>query len=304
MLPPPTISRLVRFGKYEADIKSGEFRKCGLKIRLQAQPFRVLAMLLERPGEVVIREDLQHCLWPDNTFVDFDVGLNKAIKKLRAALCDSAECPRYIETLPKRGYRFIAQVEEAPAREPSPRRGRGRLQQRHWRIMLAAGASAALLGVVLAFNIGGLRGRVPAAVSERRTGAPSNVESLAVLPFENLSRDPEQESFADGMTEALITELAKVGVPKVTSRTSVMRYKQTTKPLPEVARELNVGAIIEGTVQRSGSRARVTANLLTTKTDKHLWAETYECEDCDVLIFEREVAQDIARRIRPRVTLR
>ncbi len=243
MLPPLAVSCLVRFGNYEADLASGELRKGGLKIRLQAQPFRVLAMLLERPGEVVTREDLQRCLWPDHTFVDFDLGLNKAIKKLREALGDSAEGPRYIETLPKRGYRLIASVE-----------------------------------------------------------ARSNVQSLAVLPFENLSRDPKQETFADGMTEALITELAKVNALKITSRTSVMRYKRTKKPLPEVARELNVGAIIEGTVQRSGSHVRITANLLEARTDKHLWAESYEREARDVLEVEGAVARDIAGKIPAKLT--
>jgi TolB-like protein/DNA-binding winged helix-turn-helix (wHTH) protein len=304
MLPPPTISCLVHFGEYEADFKSGELRKCGVKIRLQAQPFRVLAMLLERPGEVVTRKDLQHCLWPDNTFVDFDVGLNKAIKKLREGLCDSAEGPRYIETLPKRGYRFIAQVEEASAQEPSPRQRRGSVLERRWQITLAAGAFAGLLGVVLALNLGGLHGRVLAVVSERPPAALSTGQSLAVLPFENLSRDPEQDSFADGMTATLINELAKVDVLKVTSRTSVMRYKQTKQPLPEIARELKVGAIIEGTVQHSKSRVRITANLLETRADKPLWAEAYEGDDHDVLTLEGEVAQDIARRIRTKLSPR
>ncbi len=301
MLPPPTISGLVRFGNYEADLKSGELRKCGLKVRLQAQPFRVLAMLLERPGEVVTRENLQHCLWPDNTFVDFDVGLNKAIKKLREALCDSAEGPRYVETLPKRGYRFIAPIEDGSDAESAQREREGSLVRRGWRISLVAGAFAGLLGVVFAANLGGLRGRMLGIVSERHPEARSKVESLAVLPFENLSQDPEQESLADGMTEALITELAKVEKLKVTSRTSVMRYKQTKRPLPEVAHELNVSAIIEGTVQRSGSRVRITANLLEGKTDKHLWADAYERDNRDILTFEDEVAQDIARRIRSKL---
>ncbi|MBZ5565065.1 MAG: winged helix-turn-helix domain-containing protein [Acidobacteriia bacterium] len=297
MLPPPTASRLVSFGRYEVDLKTGELRKNGLKIRLQAQPFQLLAMLLERPGEVVTREDLQHRLWPGNTFVDFEVGLNKAIKKLRGALCDSAAGPRYIETLPRRGYRFIAKVEEGTADKPAQRHPERALLPKRWRIMLVAGASAGLVGVVLAINLAGLRSRVLAVVSELHAGAPTKVESLAVLPFENLSSDPEQESFADAMTEALTTELGKVDALKVTSRTSVLRYKQTKKPLPEIARELNVGAILEGTVQRSGSRVRITANLLEGRTDKHLWAEAYERETRDMLVLESEVARDIAGKI-------
>ncbi len=297
MLPPPTISGLVRFGKYEADLKSGELRKGGLKIRLQAQPFRVLAMLLERRGEVVTREDLQHCLWPENTFVDFEVGLNKAIKKLRDALGDSAESPRCIETLPKRGYRFIAQIERQPPLAPTQVRPWGAVLRRNWRVALVGAVAASLLAGVLGANLAGLRTRVLGAVSGRPPGVRPDVESLAVLPFETLSRGPEQESFADGMTEALITELAKANKLKVTSRTSVMRYKQTKKPLPEVARELNVGAIVEGTIQCSGSRVRITANLLEGRTDKHLWAEAYERETRDVLALESEVAREIAGKI-------
>ncbi len=301
MLPPPTISGLVRFGKYEADLKSGELRKCGLKIRLQAQPFRVLALLIEHPGEVVSREELQRRLWPENTFVDFEVGLNKAIKKLRDALCDSAESPRCIETLPKRGYRFIAQIEPQPPLARTEERPREEGLRRHWRAAVVGGVAASLLGVVLAANPAGLRSRVLGVVSGRPSDVRTDAESLAVLPFETLSRGPEQESFADGMTEALITELAKVNKLKVTSRTSVMRYKQTKKPLPEVARELNVGAIVEGTIQCSGSRMRITANLLEGRTDKHLWAEAYERETRDVLALESEVARDIAAKIPPKL---
>ncbi len=297
MLPPPTASRLVRFGRYEVDLKTGELRKNGLKIRLQEQPFHVLAMLLENPGEVVSREELQRRLWPENTFVDFEVGLNKAIKKLRDALCDSAECPRCIETLPKRGYRFIAQIEPQPPLAPTEERSRGAGLRRHWRAALVGAVAASLLGVVLAANPAGLRTRALGIVSGRPSDVRIDAESLAVLPFETLSRGPEQESFADGMTEALITELAKVNKLKVTSRTSVMRYKQTKKPLPEVARELNVGAIVEGTIQCSGGRVRITANLLEGKTDKHLWAEAYERETRDVLVLESEVARDIAGKI-------
>ncbi len=297
MLPPPTTSRLARFGRYEVDLKTGELRKNGLKIRLQEQPFHVLAMLLENPGEVVSREELQRRLWPENTFVDFEVGLNKAIKKLRDALCDSAECPRYIETLPKHGYRFIAQIDRQPPLAPTEGHPPGTALRRHWRVALVGALAASMLGVVLGANLAGLRTRVLGAVSGRPPGVRPDVESLAVLPFETISRGPEQESFADGMTEALITELAKVNKLKVTSRTSVMRYKLTKKPLPEVARELNVGAIVEGTIQCSGSRVRITANLLEGRTDKHLWAEAYERETGDVLALESEVARDIAGKI-------
>jgi len=235
---------VVRFGAYEVDLRAGELRKQGLRIRLPEQPFQVLAILLEHPGEVIKREDLQKRLWPDGTFVDFEQGLNAAVKRLREALDDSAEAPRLIETLPRRGYRFIG--------------------------TLAASAG--------------------------------RIESLAVLPLENLSRDPEQEYFAEGMTEALITNLAKIGALRVASRTSAMQYKGVRKSLREIARELQVDVIVEGTVQRSGDRVRISAQLLHAPTDTHLWAEVYDRDLRDVLALQSEVAQAIAREIRIKLT--
>jgi len=250
--------RCVRFGVFEVDLRTGEVRKAGLKIRLQEQPLQVLAMLLEHAGEMVTRAELQKKLWSDHTYVDFDHGVNTAINKIRQALGDSAENPRFIETVARRGYRFIAPVEGSAAFQAAPGDAR----------------------------------RTPAL----------QVQSIAVLPLKNLSRDSEQEYFADGMTEALITNLGKIGALRVISRTSVMRYKGTKKPLPEIARELNVDAIVEGTVQRSGDRVRVTANLLHAPTDRHLWAEIYERDLRDVLALQSDVAQAIANEIKIKLT--
>jgi TolB-like protein/DNA-binding winged helix-turn-helix (wHTH) protein len=300
--------RLVRFGPFEADLRTGELRKQGLKVKLHGQPFQVLAMLLEHPGDLVTREEIREKLWPRDTFIDFEHSVNSAIKRLREVLGDDATTPRFIETLPRHGYRFIAPVEGALAPVFSPAKGgdagitatagarRVRLQRR-WAAGAIFSVPVALLAILVGLNVAGLRDRL------LRHAAPvPKIESIAVLPLENLSGDPEQEYFADGMTDALITNLGKIKALRVISRTSVMRFKQTTKPLPEVGRALNVDAVVEGTVQRSGNRVRITANLLYAPTDRHLWAETYERELGDVLALQGDVARAIADQIRISVT--
>jgi TolB-like protein/DNA-binding winged helix-turn-helix (wHTH) protein len=301
-----------RFGVFEVDLRSGELHKHGIKIKLHDQPFQVLAMLLEHPSELVTREQLRLKLWPADTFVDFDVGLNSAIKRLRDALGDSAESPRYIETLPRRGYRFIASVEDdipaiAPGPLPSigtgqakaasvaklaedaPAAPKANLRPRSlWGLALAAAASLALL---LALNLPSLHRRA------QGTTIPLKIRSLAVLPLENLSRDADQEYFADGMTEALITDLGQIAELRVISRTSSMHYKGTRKTLPEIARELNVDAVIEGAVLRSGDRVRITAQLVQAASERHLWAESYERDLRDVLALQGEVARDVAKQV-------
>src|SRR2546427_8701824 len=234
----------VRFGVFALDFRASELRKQGGKVKLQEQPFQILQVLLQRAGEIVTREELQQKIWPSDTFVDFDHGLYNAIKRLREALGDSAETPRFVETLSRRGYRFVGKIEcEA-----------------------------------------------------------SRMRSLAVLPLENLSRDPEQEYFAEGLTEALITTLAKIGELRVVSRTSAMHYRGVHKPLHEIARELEVDAIVEGTVLRVEDRIRITAQLIDAPKETHLWAESYERDLRDVLALQAEVAQAIAREIRVKLT--
>jgi TolB-like protein/DNA-binding winged helix-turn-helix (wHTH) protein len=281
----------VRFGAFELDPESGELRKYGLLIHLRPQPLKVLALLAAHAGQAVTREGIRQQVWGDETFVDLEQGLNDCIKEIRAALGDDAEAPRYIQTLPRRGYRFIAPVEGAVAPLPSPAAGTRRLPLRPWALALPllAALGAAIL---LLLNVAGLRGRLlPRAM-------PPQIDSIAVLPLENLSRDPEQEHFADGMTEELITTLGQISALRVISRTSVMRYKGAKKPLPEIARELKVDAVIEGTVLRSGDRVRITANLLHAPTDRHLWAETYERDLGEILMLQRELARTVAREIR------
>lgn len=299
--PPPT---RLRFAVFEIDFRAGELRKHGLRIRLQEQPFQVLAMLLERRGEVVTREELQRRLWPADTFVDFDHGLNKAINKIREALNDSAETPRFIETVARRGYRFLAGV-PVTAAEPGPSTA-GELataeqarpsstppptdpvsshqpaKKRSW--LFAA-------GLILLFSA--------VALFALRSNKPSpSIHSLAVLPLESLSSDTSQDYFADGMTDELITALGQISALRVISRTSVMPYKKTRKPLPQIARELGVDAVVEGTVLHSGNQVRITAQLIAAPADKHLWAQSYEGDVRETLALQSQVATNIAEQIR------
>jgi TolB-like protein/DNA-binding winged helix-turn-helix (wHTH) protein len=266
--------RVTRFGPFDVDLRAGEFRKHGLKIRLQQQPFRVLALLLEHPGEVVTREELRQAIWPADTFVDFDEGLDATIYKVRNALGDSSENPRFVETLPRRGYRFIAPVEEVV-----PKTSRVR------NLLTFVGALTALmLALFLGLNLAGLRDRLLRRSSERR------IRSLLVLPLRNLSGDPSQDYFVDGMTDALITNLSKISALRVISHTSVNHFKGTNKPLHEIAAELQVDAVVEGSVEREADRVRITANLVQVFPEKHLWAESYDRDLRSILDLESEVA--------------
>jgi TolB-like protein/Tfp pilus assembly protein PilF len=239
-----THPRRIRFGVFLADLTTGEIRKNGIPLRMQRQPFAVLAALLERPGEMVSREELRKRLWPDGLFVDHERGLNKAVNRLREVLGDDPDHPTFIETLPQRGYRFLTQVDEE---RPASR----------------------------------------------------TAETIAVLPLENLSADPADEYFSDGMTDELISELAQMTSLHVISRTSVMRYKANgRKSLPEIASELRADVVIEGTVMRSGQKIRVTAQLIQAREDRHLWSQRYERELTDVLELQSDVARAVAREVR------
>jgi TolB-like protein/DNA-binding winged helix-turn-helix (wHTH) protein/Tfp pilus assembly protein PilF len=305
-------SNPIRFGVFEVRRDARELRKHGVRIKLEDQPFELLTALLEKPGDIVTRSELQARLWPEGTFVDFDKSLTKAVNKIRTALGDSPVAPRFIETLSGRGYRFIAPLdvvadlvpplglaEATPARTERPR---GASLQGWWIVAAASCAVVAIAAVLLALNVGSLHDRLRAALDLKRAVIPPGIDSIAVLPLENLSRDPEQEYFADGLTDDLITDLGKMITLRVISRTSVMQYTRTKKPLPEIARELNVDAAVEGTVQRSGRRVRVTAQLLQARTDRHLWAETYERDSADVIQLERQMAVAIAHEVTGRLS--
>lgn len=312
----------MRFGTFEADVKSCELRKHGLRLKLSEQPFQVLAMLLEKPGEIITREELRRRLWPCDTFVDFDHGLNNAVMRLREVLGDSSENPRFIETLPRKGYRFIAPVEfistphSSDPSSPELRHPLGASQGARdshaappagGRSSVATGRSRRLsLPRILVVSLGGVAILVPLFVitvyyargidaSKTRT---ERVPSLVVLPLENLSGDKEQDYFADGMTDDLTANLAKIRSLRVISRSTAMAYKGTRKPLSQIARELKVDAVVEGTVLRAGERVRITAELVQVSTDHHLWADTYESPLGDVLALQNRVSSAIVDEIR------
>jgi TolB-like protein/DNA-binding winged helix-turn-helix (wHTH) protein/Flp pilus assembly protein TadD len=281
----------LRFGVFEVDLGACELTKRGLRVRLQEQPFQVLAMLLERPGELVTREELQKKLW-GQTVVDFDHGLNKAVNKIREALGDSAENPRFVETVARRGYRFLADVtpiDTAADRRPDPETEERVLppppRPHRTRVWIGVGF-ALLLAASLSW------------IFYSQSHSSPKIRSLAVLPLESLSGDASQDYFADGMTDALIADLGQISALRVISRTSVMTYKRVRRPLPEIARELNVQAVVEGTVMRSGERVRITAQLIQVPEEKHLWAQSYEGDLQDALALQNNVARAIAEQIR------
>ncbi len=293
---PSSAPRIVRFGVFEFNRDSGELRKHGLRIKLRGQPLQVLTILLERPGEVVTREDLQKRLWPADMFVDFEHSLNSAIKRLRAALGDSADSPRFIETLARRGYRFIAPLSQTPAQPEGPVSEPAPAQQapavrRNPKLTKAVAAGALLAAAALIFFTV-LQHRAP----------PSSIRSLAVLPLANLSGDKDQDFFVDGMTDALRENLEGIRTLRVISRTSSVHYLGTTKSLPEIARELNVDAAVEGSVLRSGDHVRITVELVEAANERHLWGDSFEGDLKDVFALQAQVAGKIAAEIRVSLT--
>jgi TolB-like protein/DNA-binding winged helix-turn-helix (wHTH) protein/Flp pilus assembly protein TadD len=307
---------IYRFGLYIADLANGTLSRQGERVKLQEQPFRILTLLLERANEIVTREELCQAVWSEDTYVEFEGSLNAALKRVRYALRDSPDNPTFIETVPRRGYRFIAPVEYVEvvsAVEPSPRalpisdspaatttsspeptasyRGKG---------SIAAGIAAVALAIMIvavAMNVGGIREKwVRAAPAQSRT-----IGSLAVLPLEDLSSDPAQQYFADGITDELITDLAQIANLKVISRTSTIQYKGTKKSIPQIGKALGADALIEGTVERDANRVRIRVQLIDAASDHHLWARTYDRELRDVLLLQSEAARDIAQEIRGQV---
>jgi TolB-like protein/DNA-binding winged helix-turn-helix (wHTH) protein/Tfp pilus assembly protein PilF len=329
----------IRFGVvFELDLQAGELRKRGRRLKIQGQPIQILAMLVEHPGRVITREQVREKLWPSDTFVDFDHGLNNAVNRLREALGDSADAPSFIETLPRKGYRFISPVEvvvptpatpttltavsvnEMGARAPTDMAVHGGLGNgvepttlaeakpdagdkpaRHLRIGTRLAAMGLLsltvaAAVLMGLNVRGWRDRL-----FMRSPRPQ-IQSLAVLPLTNLSGDPEQEYFADGMTDSLITELGKIGSPRVISRQSVMQYKGSKKALQEIAGELRVDAVLEGTVEPSGDRVRVTVHLSQAFPERPLWAQEYDRNIRDTLSLQGEIARAITDEMQIKLT--
>jgi TolB-like protein/DNA-binding winged helix-turn-helix (wHTH) protein/tetratricopeptide (TPR) repeat protein len=287
---------VIRFGIFELDVSVGELRRRGVRLSIQGLPLQVLAILAAQPGRIVSREELRNRLWPADTFVDFDHSIRNAVARLREALHDSAEHPTYIETLPRRGYRFIGQVDSLPSESAPSTQQRDAIQANH----MAKGPSKFVHALIMFAAIIGAGILTYALVWHHNKTPP--VRSLAVLPLKNLSGDPAQEYFADGMTEALIGRLSSIRDLRVTSRTSVMRFKDTPMSVPEIAKILHVDANVEGSVIQQGGRVRVHAQLIRSATDEHFWSETYDRDLGDTLSLQSEVAQSIARKVEVTVT--
>jgi len=289
---PAVAAHTYRFESFSLDVPTGELTSGGARIPLREQSLQLLLALLARPGELVTREELMSRLWAPGTFVDSDRGLNKAMNHLREALGDSAEQPHFIETLPRRGYRLLV---PATHEIHEPKTAVLELPPRASKISVR---TIAFVGVIM-----GVALAIALSLGHAEKWHPAwsqplgQISSLAVIPLDNLSRDPQQEYFADGMTDELITNLAKITGARVVSRTSVMHYKGSRKTLREIAHELNVDAVVEGTVQCSSNHVRITAQLIQVATDSHLWAESYEQDLSEILDLQRNVATDISRQV-------
>jgi len=321
MNPPASSSRQVRTGLFEIDLASGQLHKNGRKLPLQEQPFRVLAILLDRPGEVVTRQELQARVWPADTYVGFDEGLNTAIRKLRTAFGDSAGNPRFIETLPRRGYRFIAPVTETTTANGLPAianvagiREDNAIADSEEAVSLPDYSALAPEGgkwpwktavLMTAFLVLALT--VVAYVMRKHSSpgsGPAKRSMLAILPFQNLSNDPGQEYLSDGLTEETITDLGQLSPENlgVIARTSAMAYKHTDKTIGQIGRELGVDYILEGSVRREGGKARVSAQLIRVSDQTHLWAENYDRELADMLDVQNDLGRSIAEQVSANLT--
>ena len=293
----------LRFRDFELNPDEFELRRAGLRIRLERKPMELLILLAERQGQLVTRKEIIERIWGKDYFFDAERGINNAIRKIRTALGDDSELSRFVETVTGKGYRFIGpQLVAQPAAQPpvtkevsSSQALPGQNWVRRLRLTVA-------LACVLALTSLGLVVIVTTRLQHSRASTAASVRSIAVLPFTNLSGDPNQEYFADGMTEELVTELGKVGALRVISHTSVNRFKGTKRPLQEIARELQVDAVMEGTVAREGDRVRVTANLIQAFPEKLLWAQSYDRDLRNILDLESDVARTIADRIKITVT--
>ena len=301
-MPQEHKSQVLRFGVFEANVQARELRKHGTRVRLRGQPFYILSMLLEKPGEVVTRDEMRQKLWPADTFVDFEHSLNSAIKKLRAVLGDSPDNSRYIETIPRVGYRFVAPVQEVPLTGPltglpaaevpassseSQTRPGAQVSQWRWPRLVAGGLTLVVLAAVATFAWRRARPR-PGLAGEKVV--------LAVLPFSNLTGDPKQEYFSDGLTEEMIAQLGQMDPDRmsVIARTSVMHYKSSSEPLLQIGSELGVQYVLEGSVRRDSGRVRITAQLVRVKDQTPVWSREYDRELAGLLTLQQEVAREIA----------
>ena len=290
-------SHVVRSGVFEFDLRSGEVRKQGRDIRLQGQPREVLRVLVERAGETVTRDELRHVLWPGETFVDFDNGLNVAIKKIRRVLGDSASSPRFVETIPRRGYRFLApvipttaegvDVAQEPARSAPAKTSEAfsGAPLRRWFVAGIVALSILCAAVVL---------RTAVVSGSLSMSSPSG---LAVMPFNNLLGDSDSDYMVDGLTDTLITDLATSGVARVVARQSVMRYGGRPHDITAVARELGVDSLIEGTIVRVGTGFAINVQLVDGRTRRTRWAERFDRATWDAIGVSDDIVAALAREL-------
>jgi len=303
-VPAPTYN----FGEFELDPSRFELRRHDRRLKLERIPMELLVLLLERDGQVVNRQEIIDRLWGKDVFVDTEHGINTAIRKIRTALREDVEKPRFIQTVSGKGYRFVGEkngnisllqpsqevnnldpVHEIPHAAP--------VRERRWWPMASVAFVACLLaGAVLGLNLGGTRDRI--FPGSRR----SQIRSIAVLPLANLSGDPSQDYFADGMTDELITMLAKNTSLRVVSRTSAMQYKGVQRPVHDIARELGVDGVLEGSVERSGNRVHMTVQLIYAPSDTHVWAESYDRDSSEVFSLPTELSQPIAKEVKTAVS--
>lgn len=314
--------QLLRFGVFELDLKKGQLRKAGVRLKLRPQAFHLLTLLASRSGDLVTREEIQKDIWSGDVIVDFDQGLNFCIRQIRSALADNADAPRFIETVPRRGYRFLVpvetldpvvsaprslQTEVAPPAVELPATGDGPEPPgpmdrpiagspiRRRAIFVAAGLTVLALSALVFFSL------TRSPHWREQVAAGSQIRAIAVLPLANLSGDINQEFFADGMTEALIDRLSTLRDVRVVSRTSVMQFKQSLKPVPAIAKELNVEAVVEGAVLRSAERVRISVRLIRGGSGESVWSHEYERKIGDILSLQSELALAITRQIEGRL---
>lgn len=292
-----------KFGEFELDSARFELRRNGRALKLERIPMELLILLAEKDGKVVSRQEIIERLWGKDIFVDTEHGINTAIRKIRFALKDEPERPRFVQTVTGKGYRFVAgRNGKAASLDPEqsnisqPREGLSVAapgKEHPWRPMAIVVTAVCMLAVaVLGINVAGIRDRISP------TSPRTQIRSIAVLPLTNLSGDPAQDYFADGMTDELITALAKNRSLRVVSRTSAMEYKGVRRPLRDIARELEVDGILEGSLERSGNRVHMTVQLIHAPSDTHIWAESYDRDTSEVFSLPSELSRTIAKEVK------
>jgi TolB-like protein/DNA-binding winged helix-turn-helix (wHTH) protein/Flp pilus assembly protein TadD len=305
---PVRVQPAIEFGDdFTLDLRAYELRRSGRTLKLEPTPFGILALLLEQRGELVTREQIVERIWGKGVFLDTDNSINGAIRKIRLVLNDDPEQPRFIQTVTGKGYRFIAPIAESEPETPAATRRLAVPPPAQSEKMIRSPSSLLrrlrpAITVVASLVVIALLALWLVPAISHRTAATGPIRSLAVLPLDNLSGDSSQDYFADAMTDELITDLAKVGALRITSRTTVTLYRHTHKTLPEIARELNVDGIVEGSIVRSGGRVRITAQLIHASSDRHIWADAYEGDLGDALRLQSDVAKAITQQVQAQLT--